>query len=197
VIIEAPRERQAHRQREGSSQRRLERAVDEDSAESADEYQDERDDARKKKPARRRRDDADGDRQPKQRKRKRAAPPPENLDDLPPEVGMLSGTSCLYSPLLMLRTARRRDLDNRIDAIIKPKKGSRKPKKKKGEDDVLDHAADEEVSRLREAMLGAADDDEQANRDKIPAVAKLRLLPQVMEVLRKYASTYLALEIVG
>jgi len=71
-----------------------------------------------------------------------------------------------------------------IDAILKPKKASR-PKKRKKDEDVLDRAADEVVSRLREAMLSAADDDEKSNRDKLPATAKLRLLPQVMEVLRK------------
>ncbi|KAI0783654.1 hypothetical protein C8Q75DRAFT_725434 [Abortiporus biennis] len=77
-------------------------------------------------------------------------------------------------------------LDMQIEAILKPKKASRPKRKKKGdEDDVLDRAADEEVSRLREAMLGAAADDEQANKEKIPATAKLRLLPQVMDVLRK------------
>lgn len=74
-----------------------------------------------------------------------------------------------------------------FDAILKPKKGSRQKKRKKDEED-LDHFADEEVSRLREAMLGAAADDEQANRDKTPATNKLRLLPQVMDVLRKYAA---------
>ena len=62
-------------------------------------------------------------------------------------------------------------------------------KRKKDDDDVLDRFADEEVSRLREAMLGAAADDEQANRDKLPATNKLRLLPQVLEVLRKYATS--------
>jgi transcription factor SPN1 len=77
-------------------------------------------------------------------------------------------------------------LDQRIEEILKSKKNSRKSKTKKGGDeDVLDRAADEEVSRLREAMLTAAEDDEQANKDKLPAVAKLRLLSQVMEVLRK------------
>ncbi|EGN98903.1 hypothetical protein SERLA73DRAFT_89984 [Serpula lacrymans var. lacrymans S7.3] len=34
-------------------------------------------------------------------------------------------------------------------------------------------------------MLAAAADDEQSNREKLPATNKLRLLPQVMEVLRK------------
>lgn len=74
-----------------------------------------------------------------------------------------------------------------FDAILKPKKSSRQKKRKKDEEDALDRFADEEVSRLREAMLGAAADDEQANRDKLPATNKLRLLPQVMDVLRKYA----------
>lgn len=77
-------------------------------------------------------------------------------------------------------------LDMQIEAILKPKKSSRpKRKKKDADEDVLDRAADEEVSRLRESMLAAAADDEQANREKLPATSKLRLLPQVMEVLRK------------
>ena len=77
-------------------------------------------------------------------------------------------------------------LDMQIEAILKPKKGSRPKRKRKDDDDVLDRYADEEVSRLREAMLAAAADDEQANKEKLPATAKLRLLPQVMDVLRKY-----------
>ena len=77
-------------------------------------------------------------------------------------------------------------VDQQIEAILKPKKGSRQ-KKRKGDadEDVLDRAADEEVSRLRENMLAAAADDEQANKEKLPATAKLRLLPQVVETLRK------------
>ena len=69
---------------------------------------------------------------------------------------------------------------------MKPKKGSRQKRKRKDDEDVLDRYADEEVSRLREAMLAAVADDEQANKEKLPATSKLRLLPQVMEVLRKY-----------
>jgi len=72
-----------------------------------------------------------------------------------------------------------------FDAILKPKKANRQKKRKKDDEEILDRFADEEVSRLREAMLGAAADDEQANRDKLPATNKLKLLPQVMEVLRK------------
>jgi transcription factor SPN1 len=81
--------------------------------------------------------------------------------------------------------AAKRRLDMQLEAIFKPKKGARKQKKKKGEEDVLDRAADEEVSRLREIMLTAAEDDIRANEEKLPAMAKLRRLPQVMEVLRK------------
>ena len=82
--------------------------------------------------------------------------------------------------------AGRLKLDMQIEAILKPKRGSRPKKRKKDADeDVLDRAADEEVSRLRESMLAAAADDEQANRDKLPATQKLRLLPQVLDVLRK------------
>jgi transcription factor SPN1 len=77
-------------------------------------------------------------------------------------------------------------LEMQIEAILKPKKAARiKKRKKDAEEDVLDRFADEEVSRLREAMLTAADEDDNANRERLPATAKLRMLPQVMEVLRK------------
>ncbi|KAI6123586.1 transcription factor iws1 [Pisolithus croceorrhizus] len=106
------------------------------------------------------------DGQPARRKRKRKQLTEEDLNELPPEK------------------ANKLRLDMQFDAILKSKKSSR-PKKRKNDEDVLDRYADEEVSRLREAMLNAAADDEQANRDKLPATNKLKLLPQVMEVLRK------------
>ena len=71
-----------------------------------------------------------------------------------------------------------------IDTILKSNKASR-PKKRKKEDD-LDQFADAEVSQLREEMLNAAELDEQANREKLPATLKLKLLPKVMGALRKY-----------
>ena len=49
----------------------------------------------------------------------------------------------------------------------------------------LDVLADEEVAALRREMVMAADDDEEANRLKKPAVAKLRLLPRVVQTLQK------------
>lgn len=76
-------------------------------------------------------------------------------------------------------------MDKQIEAILKPKKSNRPKRKNKDQDEELDRYADEEVSRLREAMLAAAADDAQANREKIPATSKLKLLPQVLDVLRK------------
>jgi transcription factor SPN1 len=79
-----------------------------------------------------------------------------------------------------------------IDTILKSNKASR-PKKRKKEDD-LDQFADAEVSQLREEMLNAADVDEQANREKLPATLKLKLLPKVMGALRKcvlFLSTFM------
>jgi len=69
---------------------------------------------------------------------------------------------------------------------LKSKKGTRPKKRKKdAEEDVLDRFADEEVSRLRDTMFLAADDDIASNKEHLPATAKLRMLPQVMEVLQK------------
>lgn len=78
-------------------------------------------------------------------------------------------------------------MDLKIESILKTKKGVRPKKRKKdAEEDVLDRFADEEVSRLKEAMIIAAEEDMSANRDHIPATSKLKMLPQVMEVLQKY-----------
>ena len=55
-----------------------------------------------------------------------------------------------------------------IDTILKSNKASR-PKKRKKEDD-LDQFADAGVSQLREEMLNTAELDEQANREKLPAL---------------------------
>ena len=86
---------------------------------------------------------------------------------------------------LSFGTAAKAKLDMQIEAILKPKKGNRTKRKKKDADEELDRYADEEVSRLREAMLAAAADDDQSNKQKLPATAKLKLLPQVLEILRK------------
>ena len=72
----------------------------------------------------------------------------------------------------------------KIDEILRSKKSNR-PRKKKVNDEVLDSFADDEVARLREAMNTAADEDIRSNNDKLPATAKLRLLPEAMDTLRK------------
>jgi transcription factor SPN1 len=60
-----------------------------------------------------------------------------------------------------------------------------KKRKKDAEEDVLDRFADDEVSRLRDTMIQAADEDTVSNKEHLPATAKLRMLPQVTEVLQK------------
>ena len=70
-----------------------------------------------------------------------------------------------------------------IDEILKAKKTTRR--KKKTNEEVLDSFADHEVSRLREAMNAAAEDDINSNNEKLPATTKLKLLPEAMDTLRK------------
>ncbi|KAH9846679.1 hypothetical protein C2E23DRAFT_851890 [Lenzites betulinus] len=150
---------------------RRESPAGESSGDSGDDYVQEKKRAvkpKRKVRSRRGAEDEEG-RPPRKRKRssKKTAPEDIDLSLYPPEV------------------ANKMKLDMQIEAILKPKRGSRQKRKRKDDDDVLDKYADEEVSRLREAMLTAAADDEQANKEKLPATSKLRLLPQVMEVLRK------------
>lgn len=160
----------------------------ESSGDSGDEYVQQQKPAPKaKRRTRARRGDDEGERRPgTTRKRKRRQLDEIDLSQLPPEQGRspILGYLSYYSYLLLLPANKVR-LDMQIEAILKPKKASRPKRKKNADEDVLDRYADEEVSRLREAMLSAAQDDELANKEKLPATSKLRLLPQVMEVLRK------------
>ncbi|KAJ7475959.1 transcription factor iws1 [Mycena latifolia] len=136
----------------------------ESSADSEDEYQQKRVVKPKKRTKVRK---STEDARPAQRKRKRKAPPePVDLSELPPEQ------------------ASKIRLDMQLEAILKPKKSSRS-KKRKGNEEVLDSFADDEVARLRETMNNAADEDIKANDAKLPAIAKLKLLPEAMETLRK------------
>lgn len=90
-----------------------------------------------------------------------------------------------------LLTARKLQVQRQIDDIIKSKKRNRPKKRKKdAEEDVLDRFADEEVIQLREDMLRAAAEDDEANKDKLPGTAKLKLLPRVREVLQRYALVF-------
>ncbi|KAI0309781.1 hypothetical protein OF83DRAFT_1071501 [Amylostereum chailletii] len=142
---------------------------------SGDEYVQQASQPAKKKRRARQPDADDGEveegarrRRPQKKQRRRKQTTEEDLANLPEDE------------------AKKIRLDMEIDSILKPKKASR-PRKRKKNEDVLDQYADEEVSRLRDTMLAAADEDNKANLKKLPATAKLRLLPQVMEVLRRGA----------
>jgi len=114
-----------------------------------------------------RKEGGEGSSRPVVRKRKRKVAPVEiDLNDLPPEQ------------------AAKLRLDMQIEAILKPKKGTR-PRKKRDNEESLDTFGDDEVARLREAMNNAADEDIKANQEKQPATAKLKLLSEAMETLRK------------
>ncbi|WWC87996.1 uncharacterized protein L201_002898 [Kwoniella dendrophila CBS 6074] len=80
-------------------------------------------------------------------------------------------------------TQRRLALEERIDNIGKKAKVTRRKKKDDGED-IVDNYHDEICARLRDRMIGAADKDEAANRQKLPGTAKLAMLDEVMGVLR-------------
>ena len=82
-------------------------------------------------------------------------------------------------------TVLRAQVDAQIDAALKS--GRRRTTRRRpaaGEDD-LELLADEEVSALRSEMLTACEEDEEANRERQPATAKLRLLPRVVSTLQK------------
>lgn len=81
----------------------------------------------------------------------------------------------------------RAQVDARIEAALKAGKRRTKRRRNTGEDD-LELMADEEVSALRTEMIMAADEDEEANRNKQPATSKLRLLTRVVSTLQKYVS---------
>jgi transcription factor SPN1 len=133
------------------------------------------------KPTRSRKTTDDGNRRPVQRKRKRKQPVEVDLSQLPPEQGASQSLSILS--ILTRDTASKMRLDMQIEAILKTKK--RSSGKKKANEEVLDSFADDEVARLREAMNAAADEDIRANQEKLPATAKLRLLPEALDTLRK------------
>ncbi len=77
---------------------------------------------------------------------------------------------------------RRREIEARIDAAMKPASQRRK---KLGEDDI-EMMQDERISNLREKMRNAAIADAESNREGQPATHKLQLLNEVKDVLQKH-----------
>lgn len=139
---------------------------------------------KKSKRIRRRAEDEEG--RVTQKKRKRRQPEEIDLDSLPPEQGtFLFWESCYCLVDRECLAARKLQVQMKIDAIVKSKKNKPKKRKKDAEEEALDRFADEEVSQLREDMLRAAAEDDEANKEKMPATAKLRNLPRVKEVLQK------------
>ncbi|KAG9100057.1 Transcription factor iws1 [Ceratobasidium sp. UAMH 11750] len=89
-------------------------------------------------------------------------------------------------PELTPEERRKIELSKQIDSIVKPNKAGKKKKRtKQGDEEELDLHADQEVNRLRQAMHAAADRDIEANTNKQPAVAKLKMLGEVMDMLQK------------
>ncbi|GEM11912.1 transcription factor Iws1 [Rhodotorula toruloides] len=83
-------------------------------------------------------------------------------------------------------TRRRKQLQNRLDAIVKKPTGKGKKKKQQDEED-LEMMNDEAVATLRSEMLKAADLDQDENDVGRPAVNKLRLLSRVVDLMQKSA----------
>ncbi|ODV91155.1 hypothetical protein CANCADRAFT_38619 [Tortispora caseinolytica NRRL Y-17796] len=77
---------------------------------------------------------------------------------------------------------RRRLLEERIDAALKP---NGKKKKRKLDDVDLEQLQDEKLSELRDEMRQAAIADAEAVRDGQAATNKLKLLPKVRDLLRR------------
>ncbi len=105
----------------------------------------------------------EGDDRPKKERRKRR-PVPEPEPDVP------------LSP----ETLRRRELDERMDAALKPKK-----QRVFRDEDNLEEMQDDEINHLRDVMKEASQMDRQAINEHRPATQKLKTLPIVMEKLQK------------
>lgn len=95
-------------------------------------------------------------------------------------------------------------LDAKFESIGKKATG-KKRKSKKNQDEVrdfcwtrlrrakrdvqdLDAMHDEEINKLRDTMLDAAYQDEEANRARKPATHKLEMLDQVTAILQKWVA---------
>ena len=128
--------------------------------------------------------DTPGDHPRTSKKRKRKPPVELDLSELPPEQGPFT-VSLPKSKFHQFYSANKIRLDMKIDEILRSKKPSRPRKKKSAASEVLDSFADDEVARLRESMNTAVDEDFRANQDKMPALAKLRMLHEVVDTLRK------------
>ncbi|KAK9462125.1 uncharacterized protein V1516DRAFT_690671 [Lipomyces oligophaga] len=79
-------------------------------------------------------------------------------------------------------TRRLRELEERLDAAIKPQK-----KRKKVDEDDLEQMQDERIAQTRDKMRDAAFKDAEAIREGKPAIYKIKMLPDVREILQKHS----------
>ncbi|KAG9095370.1 Transcription factor iws1 [Ceratobasidium sp. 370] len=133
----------------------------------------------------------------KRREREREREPSVEMEKLPEltpeerETVLVAGGKGTNSSA----PGRKIELLKQIDSIVKPSKAGKKKKRtKQGDEEELDLHADQEVNRLRQAMHAAADRDIEANTNKQPAVAKLKMLGEVMDMLQKSSFTQSVLD---
>lgn len=86
-------------------------------------------------------------------------------------------------PAMTQAEIRSKQINQQIDIALRV--GKKRPKKRKAGEEDLDQLADEEVERLKQDMIAAADMDIDANENKRPATEKLKLLPKVVSTLQK------------
>ncbi|KAK9465814.1 hypothetical protein V1512DRAFT_264786 [Lipomyces arxii] len=113
--------------------------------------------------------DGNGEGRPQERRRKSSGS--RRTDEKPEEIDLEKLTP---------EERRLRELQMRIDAVLKPQK-----KRKKADEDDLEAMQDEMIAGLRERMRQAAIRDAEAIKEGMPAAHKLQMLPEVREVLQK------------
>ncbi|KAK9383606.1 uncharacterized protein V2V93DRAFT_320098 [Kockiozyma suomiensis] len=77
---------------------------------------------------------------------------------------------------------RLRELEDKIDAVLKPQK-----KRKKVDEDDIEQMQDERIAQVRDQMREAAMKDAEAIKEGIPAMHKLKMLPEVRNILQKHS----------
>ena len=70
-----------------------------------------------------------------------------------------------------------------FDKYAEKAMSSGKRKRKKADEEDLERAMDDELSALREKMREAAEQDNQSNSERKPAIAKLKLLQEANALL--------------
>ncbi|KAK9429516.1 hypothetical protein V1505DRAFT_401101 [Lipomyces doorenjongii] len=83
---------------------------------------------------------------------------------------------------MLTEAGRLRELEERIDAVLKTQK-----RRKKVDEDDIEQMQDDRIVEVRERMRQAAIKDAEAIKDGLPATHKLQMLPEVRDVLQKHS----------